>query len=191
MNLVDLVANTHRILDEGDIRHAIGGAIALGYHGRPRATADVDVNVFVPFGEAAGVVERFAPVGFTPERPPDEWIPISGVRLVQPSGRPELNLFFAVNETYVGFVDRSVMVPFGTEGLQIPILCAEDIAMFKISFGRPRDWIDLEDLTRADVAVDLDAIEERLIAVRGPSMYPRLSRFRAMMKVNRPDEEDR
>ena len=31
-----------------DIPHAFGGANALAYYGTPRATADIDLNVFVP-----------------------------------------------------------------------------------------------------------------------------------------------
>ena len=34
-------------LEERGIGYAIGGAIALGYYAVPRATVDVDVNVFV------------------------------------------------------------------------------------------------------------------------------------------------
>jgi hypothetical protein len=35
-------------LDRHGLPYAIGGAIALGFHAVPRATVDVDVNIFVP-----------------------------------------------------------------------------------------------------------------------------------------------
>lgn len=35
----------HRALDEGGFDHAFGGAVALGVHAVPRATADLDLNV--------------------------------------------------------------------------------------------------------------------------------------------------
>ena len=38
----------HHALDDAGIPHAVGGAIALGYYAEPRATIDVDINVFVP-----------------------------------------------------------------------------------------------------------------------------------------------
>ena len=45
----------HDALDEAAIPHAVGGAIALGYYAEPRATIDVDINVFVPVTEHAVV----------------------------------------------------------------------------------------------------------------------------------------
>ncbi|MEX2556461.1 MAG: hypothetical protein WEB06_12640 [Actinomycetota bacterium] len=35
------------VLSERELPYAIGGAIALGFYAPPRATVDVDVNVFV------------------------------------------------------------------------------------------------------------------------------------------------
>ena len=35
-------------LEDNDIEYAIGGALALGYYATPRATVDVDINIFVP-----------------------------------------------------------------------------------------------------------------------------------------------
>jgi hypothetical protein len=37
-----------RALDTAGIPYALGGALAYGQYGIPRATNDVDVNVFVP-----------------------------------------------------------------------------------------------------------------------------------------------
>jgi hypothetical protein len=31
-----------------DVPHAFGGALALAYHAEPRATIDIDLNVFLP-----------------------------------------------------------------------------------------------------------------------------------------------
>ena len=44
------------LLEEGfagrGIPHAFGGALALAYYATPRATVDIDVNVFVPVARA-------------------------------------------------------------------------------------------------------------------------------------------
>lgn len=182
MKLTEVVTESHRVLHEAGIRHAIGGAIAMAYHGRPRSTMDVDINVFTPFATAPEVVSLFSSIGFRSERPLDGLLPIAGVPLIQEEGAATIDLFFALDATYEGFVDRSVTVPFGTSGAQIPILCADDLVVFKLSFGRPRDWVDLEDLLASSTPLDLDAIEERLIGIRGPSVYSRLSRFRKMAR---------
>src|ERR1700749_1918626 len=47
-SLPEKVVAIHRALSTAKIPHAIGGAIALAYYAEPRATIDVDVNVFVP-----------------------------------------------------------------------------------------------------------------------------------------------
>ena len=38
-------------LEHAGIPYAVGGAIAYGLHAPPRATNDVDLNVFLPFEE--------------------------------------------------------------------------------------------------------------------------------------------
>lgn len=35
-------------LEQNALSYAVGGAIALGFYATPRATIDVDVNIFVP-----------------------------------------------------------------------------------------------------------------------------------------------
>jgi hypothetical protein len=44
-----------------DVPHAFGGALALAYYAEPRATVDIDLNVFVPperFREVAVPLDR-------------------------------------------------------------------------------------------------------------------------------------
>jgi len=46
----DLVAQVLRlaeVLEPADIPHAIGGATALGFHAPPRATQEIDLNLFL------------------------------------------------------------------------------------------------------------------------------------------------
>jgi hypothetical protein len=45
-SLAEKVSLLHRGLKEARIPHAFGGALAVGYYGEPRATGDIDVNVF-------------------------------------------------------------------------------------------------------------------------------------------------
>jgi hypothetical protein len=180
MHLTELVVASHRILDEAGIRHAIGGAVAMAYHGRPRATMDVDINVFATADAAPLVLDLFVGIGFRPDGPLDGRLPVAGIPLRQDGGGATADLFFAIDASYVGFVDRSELVPFGPEQIQIPILCADDLVVFKLSFGRPRDWVDLEDLLATETPLDLDAIEDRLIGLRGPTLYPRVARLRSM-----------
>ena len=45
------------------IPHAFGGAIALAYYATPRATVDIDVNVFVPVERADEVLSLLERLG--------------------------------------------------------------------------------------------------------------------------------
>lgn len=55
-------------LERARIPYAIGGAIALAYYAPPRATVDVDLNVFVPPAQGLSrVIGVLAEVGFAPD----------------------------------------------------------------------------------------------------------------------------
>ena len=47
----------------GALPHAFGGALALAYYAEPRATIDIDLNVFVPPTQAAAVLGVLGPLG--------------------------------------------------------------------------------------------------------------------------------
>ncbi|GAC1588103.1 MAG: hypothetical protein NVS3B21_03560 [Acidimicrobiales bacterium] len=55
--------------------------------------------------------------------------------------------------------------------------------MFKLSFGRDKDWVDLRAVCLGTPALDVPYIERQLLAIRGPTMHPRLARFRAMLRA--------
>jgi len=46
LSLPDKILAVDRAFER--VPHAFGGAISLAYHAEPRATIDIDVNVFVP-----------------------------------------------------------------------------------------------------------------------------------------------
>ena len=50
MTFAQTVLAVHDHLIGAGVEHAFGGALALAYYAEPRATADVDVNVFAPTG---------------------------------------------------------------------------------------------------------------------------------------------
>lgn len=58
----DVARTLGAALESAGLPHAIGGAIAYGFYGPPRATFDVDVNVFVPPAEVDRVVDALSAV---------------------------------------------------------------------------------------------------------------------------------
>ena len=60
MNLADRLVAIHEALDAGGVPHAFGGALALAWRtARPRATIDIDVNLFVKKVDAAAALGSF------------------------------------------------------------------------------------------------------------------------------------
>ncbi len=57
------VVAIHRALTAAKIPYAIGGAVLLAFYAEPRATADVDVNVFVHADRWPEVRDALVPLG--------------------------------------------------------------------------------------------------------------------------------
>lgn len=181
MDFVELIVSVHEHLDRGGIAHAFGGALALGYVAEPRGTVDIDVNVFVPTARLDEVTSALEPAGF---RPPDEVAagpPVAGVRFTHTSEPFPLDVFPSLDERYADIERRVVRHPFGRRDDVLPFLSAEDLCVFKLSFNRAKDWLDLAAIATARPDLDLDVVTELLVALRGPTMHPRLARFRALV----------
>ena len=185
MTLVDLVLELHDHLVAAGVAHAFGGALALSYVAEPRGTVDVDINIF-PSGDLDEALETFAELGLHPELDQSQWLPIAGIRLRRISDPFPVDVFPPLDaERYAEIERRCVHQPFGRESCLLPFLSAEDLTVFKLSFGRDKDWVDIRNICRARPDLDVDYIESQLIALRGPHMHPRLARLRRLL---RPEE---
>lgn len=97
-DLAEKVLRLHDALAADDVPHAFGGALAADYYRVPRATIDIDVNVFVP-GEEHERVVRALERAFSPsdtealvkdivvfkalfDRPQD-WLGVEAIRELQ------------------------------------------------------------------------------------------------------------
>ena len=185
-DLVGAVCELHTHFDAQGIDHAFGGALALAYYIEPRGTVDVDVNVFVPFQAGAPVVSGLGALGFSAERPAAEWLPAAGVRLHRPADQVRVDLFFSLDAGYDEVARRTKRFPFGDQAMMLPFLSAEDLALFKLSFGRDKDWVDLRSLVHAHPELDVDYVERQALGLRGPTMHPRLARLRMLAREVRP-----
>lgn len=180
MSLIDLVLAVHDELSANGTPHAFGGALALAYVAAPRATIDVDVNVFVNPEQVPDIVDRVTRLGVHPERAPEEWMPAAGVRLV--GSNNVIDLFPSLDTKMYGEIRRRIVKrPFGPNNRRLPFLSPEDLALFKLSFGRPKDWVDLRAIAAAKPDLDTEYIERQIITLRGATMYPRLVRLRALL----------
>ena len=173
--LPDKVVAIDRALTVERIDHAFGGALALAYYAEPRATLDIDVNVFVGPGESARVVVALAPLGVDPR---DTLTAIA--RDGQARwwwGRTPVDLFFAYDVIHEAMCDARRAVPFGDD--VIPILGPEHLVVCKAIFDRPKDWLDIEQMLVGVPELDADEVSAWMDRIVG-QCDPRGERFAAL-----------
>ena len=148
------------VLEARDIPYAIGGALALGYYAPPRGTVDVDINIFVTPPDAIDpLLHTLAEVGFQVERP--ETVLRTATEDGQFRGRIDglrVDVFVPAFDYYASLQHRRRRVPLG--GADVWVLGAEDLAVLKLMFFRPKDLADLHALAR-DYGEQLDAAAVR------------------------------
>jgi hypothetical protein len=128
-------------LDAASVPHAFGGALALAFHvEEPRATRDIDVNVFVDPGRAADVFAAL-PAGASWGEGDVVRVELDGqVRLLWDD--TPIDLFFSTHAFHDLAWLELERAPFG--GTTIPILGATELVVFKAFYDRTRDWADIE-----------------------------------------------
>lgn len=149
LTLPEKVVAIHRALDRFD--HAFGGALALAYYAEPRATHDIDLNVFVPAAHASDVISALAPLGVDPSPQAIAVLERDGQGRVA-VGRTPLDLFFAYDPFHEAARRGARSVPFADT--TIPVLSATHLAVCKAVFDRPKDWVDIDAMLEHDAALD-------------------------------------
>ncbi len=134
-----------RALESEGLAHALGGALALGAHGVPRGTIDVDVNVFVEEGELPRLIGILRSLGIAIDEPTalssaardgmftGGW---SGMRVD----------VFVPSIPFSDEAARTRVRLTNPDGESVWFLSAEALAVFKLLFFRPKDQADLERL---------------------------------------------
>lgn len=151
LSLAERIVALDAALD--DVPHAFGGALALAYYAEPRATVDIDVNVFVPVDRFPVVAGALRGVGVAVDEGVAEVVRRDGqVRVLWE--RTPVDLFFSYDPFHDAAAAARRVVAFADTG--IPILAAEHLIVCKAVFNRPKDWVDIEAMlvhgTEPDIA---------------------------------------
>lgn len=158
LTLPERLVTLHRALSRHRIPHAFGGAIALAYWTLdPRATSDIDVNVFLPAADAAKAL-RALPAGIAQPDGTAEAIARDGQIRLWWDETP-VDLFFDTVSVHRDAARHRARVPFAST--QIQVLGPVELAVFKALSDRTRDWADVEAMLAAET-LDLDAVRETL-----------------------------
>jgi hypothetical protein len=171
--LPDKVITIHEALRAAKIPHALGGALALAYYATPRATIDIDLNVFVPAERWQEVIDTLAPLGIATDGLEPTALERDGQCRLWWGDNP-VDLFFAYDPFHDEMRKQARRVPFGR--VTLPILAPEHLAVCKAMFDRRKDWLDIEQMLIAADELDLDEVESWLRKMVG-EQDPRLMRL--------------
>lgn len=149
-------------LEARAIDYAIGGALALALWSEPRATSDVDVNVFVEPDQLAPVFDAIEAVGAAVDR---ELAPrqaaAQGMFIARWPTRHPLDVFTPSIE--FSYEAARTRVRRRVAGQEAWFLSAEGIAIFKLYFFRGKDRVDVERLVQVRPQLDRAYIRARLV----------------------------
>jgi hypothetical protein len=157
------------VLEQHRLDYAIGGAIALGYYAAPRATVDVDINIFaVPPQDLPRALAALDEAGFVPDEDRGS-LETRAVAEGQFRGHIEglrVDVFVPAIAYYAELRTRRSKVVL----LSRPawILSAEDLVILKMMFFRRKDLADVEAMLRDQGAtLDRSFIRAKLLELVG------------------------
>lgn len=134
-----------RLLNSHGVEYLLVGGYAVGFHGYPRATADLDIWVPIDSRNAHKLADTLKAFGFeTPELSPDLFLqPDKVVRM----GVPPLRIEILTSISGVEFRDCYARRHSATlDEVVVPFISLEDLKRNKRAAGRHQDLSDLEHL---------------------------------------------
>lgn len=145
VSLAEKVLRIEVGLTERRIPHAFGGAVALAYYATPRATIDIDVNVFVGIERSEEVLDVLVTLGSEPITPAERArLDRDEQARIHWDATP-IDLFFSYDPFHESCMERRRALPFG-DGDTIHVLSAEDLVVFKAIFDRAKDRRDIDEV---------------------------------------------
>ena len=134
-----------RLLDTHDVDYLLVGGYAVGYHGYPRATADMDIWVSRTHENARKLVAVLQAFGFSDAGSAAKAFTEEG--LVIRLGVPPLRIEIITSASGLDFdVCHAQRVEGDLDGVRVSILSLSDLKRNKKAAGRPKDLADLDEL---------------------------------------------
>lgn len=156
-------------LEKFGLGYAVGGAIALGYYAVPRATVDVDINIFaVPPLQLPEALAALDDAGFVADEDP-AGLERRAVAEGQFRGHLQglrVDVFVPAFDYYAELQTRRRSVTL--LGRPAWILGPEDLVVLKMMFFRRKDLADVEAVLRDQGAqLDRSFIRSKLVELVG------------------------
>lgn len=162
MNAFEAAQRIGECFDEDAIPYGIGGALALGVWGVPRATKDVDISAFVPRDELPRVLDSLERASVILRR--DEAArDVARIGLFK--GRLGIFVVDVLVSEHPQYVEmqRRVRRVADPSGRASWFISAEDLCIHKLVFGRHKDLGDLEALFAVRTELDTAYIRSWLV----------------------------
>ena len=182
--LAEKIVSLHRSFNDTGLTHAFGGAFALAYCTKePRATRDIDVNVFVSPSKI-DTVRAGLPGGVEMTEKNRRELSRDGQSRLWWGDTP-VDIFLSNHSFHDQVKEYRRFVSFA-EISDLPVLACSDLAIFKAFFGRPKDAIDIAAMVGAK-AVDLHQLDRDVAALLGDT--EQRAEFFTLVRSAVPDYE--
>jgi len=134
-----------KLLNEKGVRYLLIGGYAVGYHGYPRATNDMDIWIAIHPENAQRVITALREFGFDlPELIPDLFLQENKIIRM---GNPPMRLEITTSISGVEFDEcYSSRIVDTLDGVKTNIIDLHHLKLNKKSAGRLKDLADLENL---------------------------------------------
>jgi hypothetical protein len=134
-----------KLLNENDVRYLLIGGYAVGYHGYPHATNDMDIWIALHPDNAERVVTVLREFGFNlPGLKPELFMKENAIiRMGVPPMRLEISTGISGVEFDECYASRIVDM---LDGMQVNIIDLHHLKINKKAAGRLKDLADLENL---------------------------------------------
>jgi hypothetical protein len=143
-SLVEVVTSLIDHLEASEMPYAFGGAIALSAWSEPRATTDVDLNLWTNDDELPRAVELLRAAGVAIELEQAQRGARERGMFAAPHGSYRVDVFVPSVPFYDEALERRMRVTLAKR--QTWVLSPESLAVFKMLFFRAKDLVDLERL---------------------------------------------
>lgn len=138
-----------RLLTECAVEYLLIGGYAVGYHGYPRATADIDIWVAISPGNAERLTAVFRRFGLSEAAIPKDAFLIPG-KIIR-MGLPPMRIEVLTEIDGVAFSDcYAERVHASIDGMSVNLISKEHLLLNKRASGRFKDLDDVEHLEAID-----------------------------------------
>lgn len=150
-SLDDAFLRVLAILEGRTIPHAVVGGLARNAWARPRATTDADFAVILEVPQVEPLLDELARAGLMVRRaskvdPSDE---VPDLLLLRTAGEIEFRVDLLVAKTPFEMSALGRKVRTTVANHECDVVSAEDLLVYKLIAGRPRDLADADDVARA------------------------------------------